>query len=50
MAVEITLFSPDITCEHCIATIKATTDAIEGAKSFIERRPPRFERIGSDKN
>jgi enoyl-CoA hydratase/carnithine racemase len=23
-------------------------DAIEGAKSFIERRPPKFERIGSD--
>jgi len=32
MAVEITLFSPDITCEHCIATIKATTDGIEGAR------------------
>jgi enoyl-CoA hydratase/carnithine racemase len=23
-------------------------DAIEGARSFMERRPPRFERIGSD--
>lgn len=23
-------------------------DAVEGAKAFIERRPPRFERVGSD--
>jgi hypothetical protein len=32
MAVEITLFSQDITCESCIETIKATTDATDGAK------------------
>ncbi|HIE83586.1 MAG TPA: hypothetical protein EYQ00_06945 [Dehalococcoidia bacterium] len=32
MTVEITLFSPDITCDSCIETIKATTDATEGAR------------------
>ena len=32
MAVEVTLFSPDITCDSCIETIKGATDATEGAR------------------
>lgn len=29
---QITLSAPDITCEHCIATIERTVDAIDGAR------------------
>lgn len=29
---QVTLFSPDITCEHCIATIERTVDAVAGAR------------------
>lgn len=32
MAIEITLFSPDITCESCVQTIRETTEDIEGAR------------------
>lgn len=32
---QLLLSAPDITCEHCIATIKRTVDAIEGAR-FVE--------------
>lgn len=28
---QMTLFAPDITCDHCIATIRKTVDGIEGA-------------------
>ena len=34
----ITLFAPDIFCDHCIATIKRATEAIPGAR-FIEGDP-----------
>ncbi|MDA0815256.1 MAG: heavy-metal-associated domain-containing protein [Chloroflexi bacterium] len=27
-----TLFAPDVTCEHCIATIQKTVDSVEGAR------------------
>ncbi len=33
-----TLFAPDIFCDHCIATIKRTTETIEGAR-FVEGNP-----------
>ena len=33
-----TLFAPDIFCDHCIATIKRTTETIEGAR-FVEGDP-----------
>lgn len=35
---QITLFAPDVTCDHCIATIKQTVEATEGA-TFIEGDP-----------
>ena len=34
----LTLFAPDIFCDHCIATIKRTTETIEGAR-FVEGNP-----------
>lgn len=33
-----TLFAPDVTCDHCIATIQKTVDAVEGAR-FISGDP-----------
>lgn len=34
----VTLHAPDITCEHCIATIRRTADAVDGA-SFVSGDP-----------
>ncbi len=35
---QITLFAPDVTCEHCIATIQKTVATIDGA-TFLEGDP-----------
>ena len=35
---QITLFAPDVTCDHCIATIQKTVEGVEGAR-FIEGDP-----------
>ncbi|MCK9487107.1 MAG: heavy-metal-associated domain-containing protein [Dehalococcoidia bacterium] len=35
---QITLFAPDVTCDHCIATIQKTVERVEGAR-FIEGDP-----------
>jgi copper chaperone CopZ len=35
---QMTLFAPDITCDHCIATIKKTVEGIQGAQ-FITGDP-----------
>ncbi|MEX2373388.1 MAG: heavy-metal-associated domain-containing protein [Dehalococcoidia bacterium] len=35
---QMTLFAPDVTCDHCIATIKKTVDAVDGA-SFVDGDP-----------
>jgi copper chaperone CopZ len=35
---QVTLFAPDITCDHCIATIQRTVDAHEGAR-FVTGDP-----------
>lgn len=35
---QITLFAPDVTCDHCIATIQKTVENVEGAR-FIEGDP-----------
>jgi copper chaperone CopZ len=35
---QMTLFAPDITCDHCIATIKETTERIQGAR-FVAGDP-----------
>lgn len=35
---QILLSSPEITCDHCIATIQRTVDGIEGAR-FLEGNP-----------
>lgn len=35
---QLTLFAPDITCDHCIATIRRTVDGIEGAR-FVSGSP-----------
>lgn len=34
-AVQLTLSSPEITCDHCIATIRRTVETVEGAR-FLE--------------
>ncbi|MDA1001927.1 MAG: heavy-metal-associated domain-containing protein, partial [Chloroflexi bacterium] len=34
----VTLHAPDITCDHCIATIRRTADAVDGA-SFVSGDP-----------
>ena len=35
---QITLFAPDVTCEHCIATIQKTVGTVDGA-TFLEGDP-----------
>jgi copper chaperone CopZ len=35
---QMTLYAPDITCDHCIATIHRTVDGIEGAR-FLSGDP-----------
>ena len=35
---QMTLFAPDVTCDHCIATIQKTVAGIEGAR-FLEGDP-----------
>jgi copper chaperone CopZ len=37
---QVVLFSPEITCEHCIATIQRVADATEGA-TFVSGDPDR---------
>lgn len=37
---QLTLYAPDITCDHCIATIRKTAEAIEGAR-FLAGDPER---------
>jgi copper chaperone CopZ len=34
----VTLYAPDITCDHCISTIKGAATAVEGVR-FIEGNP-----------
>jgi len=35
---QMTLFAPDVTCDHCIATIKQTVATVDGA-SFLDGDP-----------
>ena len=35
---QITLFAPDVTCDHCIATIRKTVGTVDGA-TFLEGDP-----------
>lgn len=35
---QVTLFAPDVTCDHCIATIQKTVATVDGA-TFIEGDP-----------
>ena len=35
---QITLFAPDVTCDHCIATIQKTAGTVDGA-TFLEGDP-----------
>ncbi len=35
---QMTLFAPDVTCDHCIATIKKTVEGVEGAR-FLDGDP-----------
>lgn len=35
---QLTLFAPDVTCDHCIATIQKTVGTVEGA-TFLEGDP-----------
>ncbi|MDP2327924.1 MAG: heavy-metal-associated domain-containing protein, partial [Dehalococcoidia bacterium] len=35
---QMTLFAPDITCDHCIATIRKAVDGVEGAR-FVSGDP-----------
>ena len=35
---QITLFAPDVTCDHCIATIQKTVGTVDGA-TFLEGDP-----------
>jgi copper chaperone CopZ len=35
---QITLFAPDVTCDHCIATIKGAVETVEGAR-FLDGDP-----------
>lgn len=35
---QVTLFAPDVTCEHCIATIQKTVGTVDGA-TFLEGDP-----------
>jgi copper chaperone CopZ len=35
---QVTLFAPDVTCEHCIATINRAVERIEGA-TFVSGNP-----------
>ena len=35
---QMTLYAPDITCDHCIATIRETVDSIDGAR-FLSGDP-----------
>ncbi len=35
---QVTLYAPDITCDHCISTIKGAATAVEGVR-FIEGNP-----------
>ncbi len=37
---QMTLYSPEITCEHCIATIQKAVDAVDGAR-FVHGDPDR---------
>ena len=35
---QITLFAPDVTCDHCIATIQKAVGTVDGA-TFLEGDP-----------
>jgi copper chaperone CopZ len=35
---QLTLYAPDVTCDHCIATIKTAVDTVEGA-TFLSGDP-----------
>ncbi len=35
---QMTLFAPDVTCDHCIATIRQTVEGVEGAR-FLDGDP-----------
>ena len=35
---QVTLFAPDVTCEHCIATINRAVERVEGA-AFVSGDP-----------